>query len=132
MIGVDTNVVLRLFVDDDEIQHRMSVAFFSERTAEDPAYVNDVVVVELVWLLSGRYGFGRDGVVAVLRALLDSVNVRLQNREIVEEAVELAVEVRAGLADSIIAGINRKDGCRNTATFDRPASTRIPGMDLLT
>ncbi len=36
MIGVDSNLLLRLFVEDDADQHRRALEFFSERSAEEP------------------------------------------------------------------------------------------------
>ncbi len=40
MKAVDTNVLLRFLVRDDDEQAAVAAAFFSKRTAEDPAFVS--------------------------------------------------------------------------------------------
>lgn len=132
MIGVDTNVVLRLFVVDDEKQHRLAVSFFSARSADDPAYVNLLVVAELVWLLQRRYGFAADRIFEVLHVLLESVNIVVERSELVEAAIGTkSVSNKVSVADLLISQINRNVGCVATKTFDVPASKHIPGMELL-
>lgn len=132
MIGVDTNIVVRLFVaDEDPDQHRKSVAFFAERTADDPASIGPVVLVELVWLLTRRYGYSVDDVMSVLRRFLDSANVHVQNRQVVVRAMLAAEETGIGIADCLIAEFNAAAGCRTTMTFDKGAAKRIPGMELI-
>ena len=132
MIGVDTNIVLRLFVVDDEEQHRLAVSFFSARSPEDPAYVNLLVIAELVWLLQRRYGFAVDRIFEVLHVLLESVNIVVERSELVEAAIETkSVSNKVSVADLLISQINRNAGCTVTKTFDGPASKHIPGMELL-
>lgn len=132
MIGVDTNIVLRLFVPDDEAQHRRSIAFFSARSAEDPAYVNLIVIAELAWLLQRRYGYAADKIFEVLRVLIDSINIAVERRDLVEAAILAGSSARkVSVADLLIAQINKQDGCRSTATYDALAAQRIPEMELL-
>lgn len=132
MIGVDTNVVLRLFVVDDEAQHRRSVAFFAGRSADDPAYVNLLVIAELVWLLQRRYGFAMDRIIEVLQVLVESVNVVVERRDLLEAVIAAGPgNHKVSLADRLIAQMNQGAGCRATVTFDRPAADHIPAMELL-
>ena len=44
MIAVDTNVLLRYILRDDERQFAASTAFFQARTMEDPAFVGLIVL----------------------------------------------------------------------------------------
>jgi predicted nucleic-acid-binding protein len=132
MIGVDTNVVLRLFVVDDEEQHSLAVSFFSARSSDDPAYVNLLVVAELVWLLQRRYGFAEDRIFEVLHVLLESVNIVVERSELVEDLIDSSsASHKVSIADLLISQINRNAGCATTKTFDVLASKRIPGMELL-
>jgi predicted nucleic-acid-binding protein len=132
MIGVDTNVVLRLFVVDDEEQHRRAVAFFSARSIDDPAYVNLLVVAELTWLLHRRYRFSRTQLLDVLRALAGSVNVEIEARDLVEDAIAAAAaDSNAGIADLLIALTNTRAGCAATVSFGKDAAKRISGMELV-
>jgi predicted nucleic-acid-binding protein len=123
MRGVDTNVVLRLFVVDDQEQHRMARSFFDQCDADNPASVSLVVVVELAWLLRSRYGYPQEQVLDVLEALTNSVNVHVQDPELVEDAIANSRNNKAGLC--------RRAGCSTIATFDRRAARKVGGMELL-
>ena len=49
MIGIDTNVIVRLIVNDDERQSRAAERFIREHGGSgDPCYVSDVTVIETV------------------------------------------------------------------------------------
>jgi predicted nucleic-acid-binding protein len=131
MIGVDPNVLLRLFVLDDPRQSELALEFFGARSAADPAFLSVVAVVELVWLLSDGYDYDHGTITGVLSRLLSSVDFALERRELVIAAVALATEKKIDFADFLIAGIGIAAGCRTVVTFDKPASRRIPGMELL-
>ena len=62
MIGVDSNVLLRLLIEEDSEQCKRSRAFFSERTARDPAFISCTVLAELIWLLRRRFGYTNDAI----------------------------------------------------------------------
>jgi predicted nucleic-acid-binding protein len=131
MIGVDSNILIRIFVQDDAHQTRLAIAFLEERTASDPAFVSAVVIAELIWALEGSYGFDREAVHTALESLLDSANVKVEWEDAIAIAVSSARSNNAGIADSIIAAIATEVGAASTVTFDARAAKRIPGMELL-
>jgi predicted nucleic-acid-binding protein len=52
VIGVDTNVLVRYLVkDDSERAARAAILLEVECTMEHPAYINRIVMCELVWVL---------------------------------------------------------------------------------
>jgi len=120
MIGVDTNVLVRYIVHDDEDQFERARALLENECSEShPAFVNIVVLCELVWVLTASYQVDKEGIVQVLEQLLMTRQVVIQHREIVAAAVNAFRSSRAGFADCVIAQINRSAGCAKTATFDR-------------
>lgn len=132
MIGVDTNVLVRLVVDDDIKQFEVAKRFFGERSPADPAVVSLVVVAEAVWVLRNPYAFDAERVTDFVAAMLDSDDFLVENRSAVESAVNLARASRADIADCLIAAVATNIGATSTVTFDRVAARRIPGMELLT
>ena len=130
MIGVDSNVLLRLLVDDDPAQHGKAVAFFADRTAESPAYINLLVLAELVWLLDRRYGYSADRIATALERLLATADIVVEDHTLVTEAVA-ATGSKVGLVDLLISAANRRAGASHTVTFDHNAARRISGMSLL-
>jgi predicted nucleic-acid-binding protein len=131
VIGVDTNLLARLFVAENPSQHAIAKRFFSQRTAVDPAFVSTVVVAELVWMLDRGYGYSKADILKILSDILGSPDFVVEHRQVVEHAVTRAGETRATVADVIIADLAAANGCRSTATFDRDAAKSVPGMELV-
>ena len=131
MIGVDTNVLARLFVDDDAKQSAAARRFFLERTIDDPAFVSAVVVAEFVWLLTSRYRYPQETIHAALAALFSSANVVVEREDLLKSAVTIAGDRNADITDAIIAAVANDNACLSVVTFDREAAKRIPGMERL-
>lgn len=131
MIGVDTNVLARLFVVDDLAQSEIVRRFFAARSEADPAFVSLVVIAELVWLLGDTYDFPLAAIAGVLEKLLASPDFVLESPEVIADAVTLANQRKIDIADFLIARIAVENDCRATVTFDIDASKRVPGMELL-
>jgi predicted nucleic-acid-binding protein len=131
MIGVDTNILVRLFVLDDARQHDLAKQFFAKRSSSDPAYVSMPVVMELFWMLTQRYGYDETQVLSVITSMLAGDDFIFERGEVIEETVNLCTQSKAGFADAIIAATAKAAGCTKTVTFDTKAAKRIPGMELL-
>jgi predicted nucleic-acid-binding protein len=123
MIGLDTNVLLRLFVADDPEQAQQARRFVDETcTPETPAFVNCVVLTELSWVLAQSYDYSRSEVATVIEGLLDGDDRIVQHREAVIASLADYKGGRIEFVDALILHINRTHGCSMTVTFDRKAS----------
>jgi predicted nucleic-acid-binding protein len=131
MIAVDTNVLVRIFALDDARQLKIAQKFMAERTQDDPAYVSAVVIAEVSWVLDRTYGFAVTAIRDALEWLFESTNVVIERRDLLRDAVHLAADRNGDISDSIIAALAAEAGASSTVTFDRPATKRIPGMELL-
>ena len=86
MIAVDTNVLLRYLLHDDEAQAARADAVFA--TAET-VLITDVVIAEAVWTLSGRkYRLSKAELVAVLEGLFSEPNIRFEDDRVVWRALQ--------------------------------------------
>ena len=83
-VAIDTNILVRIATQDDESQLKRSQELLSSETG----YVQKVVLLELVWTLRSSYRFSREQTLERLRAVLDSDNLILEDREQVAEAVD--------------------------------------------
>jgi predicted nucleic-acid-binding protein len=123
MIGLDTNVLARLFVDDDMVQAEAARRFVAGRCSpRDPAFVDRVALCELVWVLTSVHGFKRDAVAEIIDKLLATEDILLEDGEAVHAALQIFRERRVGFTDALIGEVNRARGCEATATFDRKAA----------
>lgn len=123
MTGLDTNVLVRYLVQDDPKQSQLATTCIETRcTSDSPGCVNLVVLCELTWVLSRGYGYGRDAVASVLRGILSSPELFVEEDEAVWQALKLYEQSSAGFADCLIGIQNRRAGASVTVTFDRKAS----------
>lgn len=123
MIGLDTNVLVRLITNDDARQAARVEKVIAERCSVDsPALVNSVVLVELVWVLESAYEYSREQIVEAVETLLQVKELEVLYAEQVWEALHRYKASNVGLADFFIASINRYHGCETTLTFDRKAA----------
>jgi predicted nucleic-acid-binding protein len=65
MLAVDTNVVVRYLVKDDEVQ----LARATEIVENNPIFVSPTVILESEWVIRNSYGFSRSAVIGALEAL---------------------------------------------------------------
>jgi predicted nucleic-acid-binding protein len=131
MIGIDTNVIVRLIVNDDERQSRAAECFIREHGGSGtPCYVSDVTLIETVWVLEAAYGYDRGMVAEALTAILEAEQLEFDSPVDAAAAVEDFRHGRADFADCLIGRTNLRAGCSHTVNFDRKAAT-LTGLKLL-
>ena len=129
MVGIDTNVVVRLVVADDAEQTRRARKLVDQALARDEAVlVSLLVLLESEWVLRSRYGFSREILLAVFRALLQARELSFEDEPALEEALFRWKDSACEFSDCLITAHNRRIGCRATATFDFKAA-RLPGTE---
>ena len=127
MLGIDTNVVIRLIISDDAEQTRRARKLVERALSlEEPVLVSLLVLLESEWVLRSRYGFNREALLGIFRALLEARELSFEDEPALEEALFHWKDSTCGFSDCLIAAHNRQMGCRATATFDTNAA-RLPG-----
>ena len=127
MLGIDTNVVVRLVVADDAEQTRRARKLVDQALGRDePLLVSLLVLLESEWVLRSCYGFGREALLGIFRALLEARELSFEDEPALEEALFHWKDGACGFSDCLITAHNRQMGCRATATFDGKAA-RLPG-----
>lgn len=127
MIGLDTNVLVRYFLDDDPVWSPAATRFIDEElTPEHPGYINPITLVELVWTLRRQPGYDRDKLAYLIDNLLLSSTIVVGETAAVEKALTGFKAGGAGLADYLIAELNRLAGAATTVTIDRKAGRNLP------
>lgn len=112
MISVDTNVVVRLLVNDDRQQGAVARALFES----EEVWIGVTVLLEAAWVLESIYGLGTKDVVKALRGVLGLPNVRAENAAAVAAALG-AAGTGLELADAL--HLARSPESAEFATFDR-------------
>lgn len=130
MIGLDTNILPRLWLDDDPAQNRRIDALLAGHgRAPGSLLVTDVVLAEAIRTLQSAYGRDRAAQLLALRSLRDETAFAFDDREAVERAVALFEHASCGFSHGLIAGRRTRQGCDFTATLDR--LRRLPGVRVI-
>jgi predicted nucleic-acid-binding protein len=131
MIGLDTNVLLRIVLADDPQQHRVAVERLKIcENSDDAFFINDIVLSEFAWTLKAGYGYPREDIALVIQSLIDVEAYRFEHRATVVEALRLYRESSADFPDCLILAKNLGNGCRETLSFDK-AMRGLPQVTLL-
>jgi predicted nucleic-acid-binding protein len=123
MGAADTNVLLRLVLEDDEQQARAARSFLRTNA---PLFVSHVVLAELSWVLASGYEFSRDQVRAVIEMLLETDGIEVQERSVVQAALAYHRASHADLPDCLVLAIAARAGATPLGTFDKKLG-KLPG-----
>lgn len=123
MKAVDTNVLVRFLVQDDDQQMQIATRLLADAESnKQPLFVSNVVVLELMWVLKSVYEVPRDEILDSLGDLLSMVALEFQDSLIVRDFVSSAQNNTYDLADLLISHVARGKGCDTTLTFDKKAA----------
>ena len=128
MLGIDTNVLVRFLVRDDEARFEKARKLIKREVAAGRrVFINQLVLMETEWVLRSRYDIPKNQITAAISGLLDAPDVQFEDEPAIEEALFIWKDSTADFADCLIGAKNRRMGCRATASFDAKAS-RLPGF----
>ena len=112
MIAVDTNVLIRLLVQDDREQHQKARALFeSERL-----FIPLTVILESEWVLRFSYHFKPQEVNSAFHLLLGLEAVEMEHESRVHYALEWYLD-GVDFADALHLASSQQ--CQSLVSFDR-------------
>ena len=130
MIGIDTNVLVRYIAQDDPVQSRRATALIERECSEsNPGFVGLVVLAEVVWVAASCYSASRGEQCKIIRRVLETRQLIVQEAEIVWQALRLFEHGKADFADCLVERTATAAGCERTVTLDKSAAAI--GMTLL-
>jgi predicted nucleic-acid-binding protein len=117
MIGLDTNVLARYYIDDDADAEAKRQRLAARRLIESgqPLMVSKSVILELEWVMRGYYSFAQAEVASVMRHLLEQAHIAVEDRVAIEQALSNC-EAGIDFADALHHASYRS--CTSVATFD--------------
>lgn len=128
-IFVDTNVLLRLLLDDEQSQSAAARELFSAvERGEITVWTSDVAIAELVWVLTGPImRRERQAVARELALLMELPGLRLENKATMRRALDLFTKQAIDWVDAYHAALLLEQDSPELYSFDRDFD-RIPGL----
>jgi len=117
MIAVDTNILIRLIVDDPGQVKQVETARRHVKK-EGAVFIPQVVQVETVWVLESAYKLPRKQISPVLEHLHNNAAFTLQNRTSFHQAMELYMKGNADFSDYLILAESQREKLK-LLTFDK-------------
>jgi predicted nucleic-acid-binding protein len=117
MIGLDTNVLARYYIDDEADAQAQRQRLAARRLIESgrPLMVSKSVILELEWVMRGYYAFSQLEVASVMRHLLGQLHIKIEDRDAVSQALANC-ESGIDFADALHHASYKS--CETVATFD--------------
>jgi predicted nucleic-acid-binding protein len=131
MISIDTNVLVRIVIEDHKTQSEAAKQVFEEGLESEGIWIPLIVLVESVWVLKKRYQVQKPDILAFLTRLLKIPGVGIERRAQVESAIIDWEVGNADFTDYVILGVSDADGCRTTYTFEKKKMGADPRATIL-
>lgn len=125
MMGVDTNVLVRYYIDDDSSQHQIA----SDFVTTNEIYVSLIVLVESFWVMSRVYEVEKTGLIAIFEHLSKLSNVTIEQKTVFVRALDAYQRSSCDFTDALIFYLSEVQSFK-VVTFDKNASKKL-GMILL-
>ena len=102
MVGIDTNVLVRFLVRDDEAQFEKARRLIRRETsAGEAVFVCLPVLLETEWVLRSRYGFKKAEIAEAISGLLDTTEIQFEAEPTIEESLKFWKGTSASFADCL-------------------------------
>ncbi|MCB1053065.1 MAG: type II toxin-antitoxin system VapC family toxin [Acidobacteria bacterium] len=123
MIGIDTNVLVRLVVRDDEPQFQAAYALFQNESI----WIADSVVLETEWVLRYAYAYSRQEIVQTFRRLFGLKQVHLTDSARMHQVLAWH-EQGLDVADALHMAASRS--AKGFASFDQKLVKRAHALGM--
>lgn len=123
MIGLDTNILVRYFTQDNEVQAQI-VENIIENYGNSPnsLFINNIVMCELVLVLEKGYKYSKEQVALVINQMLSTEEFAFEKQELLWLALNEYVQNKSDYSDALIGLINKSSNYPTTITFDEDAA----------
>jgi predicted nucleic-acid-binding protein len=123
MKALDTNVLVRFLVRDDELQAEIIYRKFKKiEASKEVLFVPILVIIETIWVLESVYDVSRQEILDSIEDLLLMPILKFEAQPMLRSFVSSARELKVELSDLLIAQSARFSGCDNVLTFDKRAA----------
>jgi predicted nucleic-acid-binding protein len=131
MAALDTNVLIRYVVRDDEVQLAAARRLIRRCVADGRTlFVPATVTLELEWVLRASFQYAKEEVMEVLSTLFSAAELTFESERALEVALQLYRVGTADFADCVHIALAAEAGESPLWTFDRRAA-KVSGAQMM-
>ncbi len=128
---VDTSVILRILISDDDQKRKAAENLLKEARGKGIAlHLLPVAVMEVVFVLEKVYRLGRKRIQEVVTALLDTPELSFDMENVFRQAINAYAEKNIKFADAVMAFWAIERGITTVFTYDEKDFKRIEGLEV--
>jgi len=130
LIALDTNVLVRMLIEDDRRQARIiekTIAWAEKNSV--PVLILSEVLVETVWVLESVYQCRREEILKFLQTLIVTPTFAFVDPQVIRRAIH---EYKKGgdFADLLIVNQAKQHQAKTFFSFDKKLQKKFPGYVL--
>ncbi len=123
MKGIDTNILIRFLVGDDETQAKTVYNIFKKTESNrNELFVPLLVILELIWVLESAYEIPRSEILDSISELLLMPILKFEHPSALQQFIHAAQGNGYDLSDLLIAHSAKHQGCEKIITFAKKSS----------
>lgn len=116
MIAIDTNILVRVFIDDLDIEQVNKSRDLVKKAKN--VYLTQIVLIEMVWVFLRAYKLTKQQIVVVLQEIYENSAFIVENEQIFLEAFVFYKESNTEFSDCMILAAAKAANVKHLYTFD--------------
>jgi len=129
--SVDTNVLLRLLIKDDDIKKKACERLLEKaKLKEIHLYILPIVVMEIVWVLEKYYKLDRKTVRELAEAVMNTPELHIEMEDVFRKALRLYEEKNVKFADAVIGYWGLENDISIVYTYDERDFKNIKDIEV--
>ena len=128
---IDTSVILRLLVKDDDIKRKTVEKLLKE--AKDKGitlYLLPVAIMETVFVLEKVYKIEKKKIKELLMAILNTPEIKIDMEDVFRKSLEVYEGKNIKFADAVMGYWGLEKGFSTVYTYDEKDFKRIEGLEV--
>ncbi|MCW5952323.1 MAG: type II toxin-antitoxin system VapC family toxin [Propionibacteriaceae bacterium] len=117
MIGIDTNILARAYLDDEPEQAAQAKEIMLKQSQASSLFISSYAILEFAWVLKTK-GVSRNAIYSAILTLINSKGTTVGQRDVLLEALEKYRLGKADFGDYMILSEGKKNGSHKLETFD--------------
>lgn len=123
---IDTNLFIRYLTNDDpEKADRVDRLLDQAANTEIKLVTAEIVLAEVVWVLESFYKLEKMQITEMLKAIISTPGLEVQNGKIVEKALQYYALKNMDFVDACIVALMKKQKIEGIYSFDKKHLDRI-------
>ncbi|MCP4260665.1 MAG: type II toxin-antitoxin system VapC family toxin [Planctomycetes bacterium] len=128
---VDTSVILRILVKDDDTKRNASIKLIKEsREKGIVLYILPVLILEVVWVLEKVYSFDKKSIREHVEAILNTPELRCEMGGVLRKSIKTYEEKNIKFADAVMGFWGIEKDLFTVYTYDEKDYKRIENLNV--